>query len=55
VTDEQVERLRQDLTDEQFVELTAVAALENFRSRMNAAVGLTSQGFKEYCELRPVK
>ncbi|MGW7683944.1 carboxymuconolactone decarboxylase family protein [Kribbella sp. NPDC054772] len=55
VTDEQVERLRRDLTDEQLVELTAVAALENFRSRMNAAVGLTSQGYKEYCELRPVQ
>jgi alkylhydroperoxidase family enzyme len=55
VTDEQVERLRQDLTDEQLVELTALVSLENFRSRVNAAVGLTSQGFKEYCELRPVQ
>ncbi|MEU8226432.1 carboxymuconolactone decarboxylase family protein [Kribbella sp. NPDC048915] len=55
VTDEQVERLRQDLSDEQFVELTAWVALENFRSRVNAATGLTSQGFKEYCELRPVR
>jgi alkylhydroperoxidase family enzyme len=55
VTDAQVERLRQDLTDEQLVELTALASLENHRSRVNAALGLTSQGFKEYCELRPVK
>jgi alkylhydroperoxidase family enzyme len=55
VTDEQVERLRQDLTDEQLVELTAIVSLENYRSRINAALGLTSQGFKEYCELRPVR
>lgn len=55
VTDEQVERLRADLTDEQLVELTAVISLENYRSRTNAALGVTSQGFKEYCELRPVK
>jgi alkylhydroperoxidase family enzyme len=53
VTDEQVERLQQDLTDAQLVELTAMASLENYRSRINAALGLTSQGFKEYCELRP--
>lgn len=53
VTDEQVERLRQDLTDEQVVELTAWVSLENYRSRTNAALGLTSQGFKELCELRP--
>ncbi|MEU4289475.1 carboxymuconolactone decarboxylase family protein [Kribbella sp. NPDC026596] len=55
VTDEQVERLRKDLTDEQLVELTAMVSLENYRSRVNAALGLTSQGFKEYCELRPVR
>jgi hypothetical protein len=30
-----------------------MASLENYRSRINAALGLTSQGFKEYCELRP--
>jgi alkylhydroperoxidase family enzyme len=55
VTDEQVERLRRDLTDDQLVELTALVSLENYRSRTNAALGLTSQGFKEYCELRPVE
>ncbi|MFI7063543.1 carboxymuconolactone decarboxylase family protein [Kribbella sp. NPDC050124] len=53
VTDEQVERLRRDLTDERLVELTAWVSLENYRSRTNAALGLTSQGFKELCELRP--
>lgn len=55
VTDEQVERLRRDLGDEQLVELTAWVALENYRSRVNSALGLTSQGFKEYCELRPAQ
>jgi alkylhydroperoxidase family enzyme len=55
VTDEQVERLRTDLTDEQLVELTAAVSLENYRSRSYSALGLTSQGFKEYCDLRPVR
>jgi alkylhydroperoxidase family enzyme len=53
VTDEQVERLRRDLSEAELVELTAQVSLENYRSRTNAALGLTSQGFKEYCELRP--
>lgn len=52
VTDEMVEELRAELTDEQLVELTALVALENQRSRGNAAAGLTGQGFKEQCELR---
>ena len=34
VTDEQVERLRRTLTDEQLVELTAMISLENCRSRI---------------------
>jgi alkylhydroperoxidase family enzyme len=53
VTDEQVARLRQDLSEEELVELTAQISLENYRSRTNAALGLTSQGFRETCELRP--
>ncbi|MEU4396822.1 carboxymuconolactone decarboxylase family protein [Kribbella sp. NPDC023855] len=53
VTDEQVERLKRDLSDAALVELTAQISLENLRSRTNAALGLTSQGFKEYCELGP--
>ena len=53
VTDELVASLREDLSDGQLVELTALVALENQRSRSNAALGLTSQGFKEYCELGP--
>ncbi len=51
VTDALVERLRAELTDAQVVELTALISLENQRSRTNAAMGLTSQGFKDRCEL----
>jgi alkylhydroperoxidase family enzyme len=51
VTDEHVEVLRQELTDEQLVELTEIIALENLRSRTNSALGLTSQGFKDHCEV----
>ncbi len=52
VTDELSGRLRERLGDAAFVELTAIIAVENLRSRMNSAFGLTSQGFKEVCELR---
>lgn len=51
VTDELVEDLRESLTDEQLVELTAMIALENLRSRTNSALGLTSQGFRDHCEV----
>lgn len=51
VTDQMVEELRTHFTDTALVELTALVALENQRSRMNAALGLTSQGFSESCEL----
>ena len=53
VTDELMVRLRQHLDDAALVELTSLVALENMRSRSNAALGLTSQGFKAECELRP--
>jgi alkylhydroperoxidase family enzyme len=53
VTDELVARLREHLDDAGVVELTSLVALENMRSRSNAALGLTSQGFKAECELRP--
>jgi AhpD family alkylhydroperoxidase len=52
VTDEMTEVLRADLGDAAFVELTMMVAVENERSRFNSSVGLTSQGFKEHCELR---
>jgi alkylhydroperoxidase family enzyme len=51
VDDELVERLRRHLDEAQLVELTAMVAVENLRSRVNAALGLTSQGFKDSCEV----
>ena len=51
VTDDHVEALRKDLTDEQLVELTEMIAVENLRSRTNSALGLTSQGIKDHCEV----
>ena len=55
VTDDMAEALRADLGDDAFVELTVMIAVENERSRTNSALGLTSQGFKEQCELRPAR
>lgn len=54
VTDDMVAGLRELLTDAALVELTVVVALENSRARTNAAFGLTSQGFRDRCALRPV-
>lgn len=51
VTDAQVVTLREDLTDAQVVELAALVSLENLRSRTNASLGLTSQGFRAECEV----
>lgn len=38
-------RLKARFTEPQIVELTAAIALENFRSKLNAALGVASQGF----------
>ncbi|MER5769521.1 carboxymuconolactone decarboxylase family protein [Streptomyces sp. NPDC001985] len=51
VTDEQVAGLRARLGDAALVELTAMISIENQRSRTNLALGLTSQGFRERCEV----
>ena len=51
VTDELAAELRSALGEAAFVELTMIVALENERSRFNSALGLTSQGFKDRCEL----
>ncbi|MEU8826928.1 carboxymuconolactone decarboxylase family protein [Streptomyces sp. NPDC048636] len=51
VDDALVERLRRNLDEAQLVELTAMVAVENLRSRINSALGLTSQGFKDSCDL----
>lgn len=45
VDDKQVEQLRQVLGEACVVELTALIALENHRSRFNHGLGVTSQGF----------
>jgi len=51
VGDELVEGLRRDLGEAALVELTMMVAVENQRSRFNSALGLTSQGFKDRCEI----
>ncbi|MBI3634847.1 MAG: hypothetical protein HY216_01345 [Candidatus Rokubacteria bacterium] len=52
VTDELFSRVRANFTEAETVELTAAAALENFRSKFNVALGVESQGF---CVLAPPK
>jgi AhpD family alkylhydroperoxidase len=51
VTDAMVEDLRDRLDDASLVELTMMIAVENQRSRFNSALGLTSQGFSDRCEV----
>ncbi len=51
VTDAMVAGLREHLTDAALVELTMMIAVENQRSRFNSALGLTSQGFSDRCEV----
>jgi alkylhydroperoxidase family enzyme len=45
-------RLKKHFTDEELVELAAVIALENFRSKFNPVFAVESQGF---CPLPAVK
>jgi len=51
VSEELAARVRAQLSDAEFVELAAWVALENFRSRFNAGLGLRSQGFSDSCEI----
>ena len=51
VDEELMARLRTHFADDELVELAAYVALENFRSRFNAALGLRSQGFSDRCEV----
>ena len=53
VTDAMADALRVDLGVDGFLELTMMVAVENERSRFNSALGLTSQGFADRCELPP--
>jgi AhpD family alkylhydroperoxidase len=45
VTDEQIEDLRRRFGDKGVMELTYQIGVENMRARMNAALGITEQGF----------
>lgn len=49
VSDELAASLKSALGVDALVELTMMVAVENQRSRFNAALGLTSQGFSESC------
>ncbi len=51
VSDELVERLHALFSDAEIVELAAWVALENYRSRFNAGLGLHSQGFSDSCRV----
>jgi alkylhydroperoxidase family enzyme len=52
--DELIERLHRHLSEPEIVELAAWVALENFRSRFNAGLGLKSQGFADRCQVAPL-
>jgi alkylhydroperoxidase family enzyme len=45
------ERLRRHFGEAEIVELAAWVALENYRSRFNAGLGLKSEGFSDRCEI----
>ena len=48
--DDLADRLRGAFSDKERVELAGWIALENYRSRFNAGLGLTSEGFSDRCE-----
>ena len=52
VTDKFFKRLKKHFSDEELVELAAVIALENFRSKFNPVFAVEAQGF---CPLPAVK
>jgi alkylhydroperoxidase family enzyme len=54
VSDECAARLHRHFSDPEIVEPAAWVALENFRSRFNAGLGLRSQGFSETCTVPPL-
>jgi len=51
VSDDLVKRLHEHFSDAEIVELAAWVALENYRSRFNAGVGLKSEGFSDNCRV----
>lgn len=54
VPDELAEKLLRLLGEAAMVELTFMVGVENLRSRVNAALGLRSQGFSDRCEIPAV-
>lgn len=54
VTDELAADLVARLGEPAFVELTLMVAVENHRSRVNAALGLVGQGFADRCAVPPL-
>jgi alkylhydroperoxidase family enzyme len=54
ISDEVAARLQAAFTPAEIVELAGWIALENLRSRTNAALGLRSQGFSAACEVVPI-
>ncbi len=52
VTDEVFARLREHFSEAAIVELTAIVALENLRSKFNSALQIPAQGFCPI-EVRP--
>jgi hypothetical protein len=53
VDDDLVNELRAHLDSVPLVELAALVCVENVRSRINSALGLTPQEFKERCDDLP--
>lgn len=51
IDDDLVARLHEHFSDAEIVELAAWVALENYRSRFNAGLGLHSQGFSDNCKV----
>jgi alkylhydroperoxidase family enzyme len=51
VTDELSARLLAELGAEAFIELTVVIAFANLSTRSNVALGVSSQGFSQSCEV----
>jgi alkylhydroperoxidase family enzyme len=54
IDDDLTARLRATFDDAEIVELASWVALENYRSRTNAALGLRSEGFAETCDVVPL-
>jgi len=54
LSDELMESLHAHLSEPEIVELAGWVALENYRSRFNAGLGLKSQGFSDRCEVAPL-